>query len=89
LTKGLPKKPTLEWYRENLEAIISDLQQRASAKIALSSLPVLGEDLSSEPNQKIAKYNDVIRETAEKYRVTYLPVNETQVKATVNSEQAR
>jgi lysophospholipase L1-like esterase len=80
LTKALPRKPTLDWYRENLEAIISNLQQRTSAKIALSSLPVLGEDLSSEPNQKIDRYNGVIRETAEKYRVNYLPVNESQVK---------
>ena len=79
LTKRPPKRPTLDFYRESLDAIVSNLQQRTSAKIALSSLPILGEDLSSEPNQKIAKYNNVIREIAEKYGVTYLPVNELQV----------
>jgi lysophospholipase L1-like esterase len=79
LTKRPPKKPTLDFYRESLESIVSDLQKRTNAKIALSSLPVLGEDLSSEPNQKIAKYNNAIRETTEKYGLTYLPVNESQV----------
>ena len=79
LTKRPPKKPTLEFYRENLEAIVSNLQQRTNAKIALLSLPVLGEDLSSEPNQRVNKYNQVIKEIANKYSVSYLPVNERQV----------
>jgi acyl-CoA thioesterase-1 len=79
LTKRPPKKPSLEFYRKNLEAVVSNLQQRTKAKIALLSLPVLGEDLSSEPNQKVAKYNEAIREVADKYGVNYLPVNEQQV----------
>jgi len=76
--KKLPKDPTLEWYRENLEAIVSKLQEKTGAKIALLSVPVLGEDLSSEPNRKVIKYNEVIKEIADKYSVKYLPVNEQQ-----------
>jgi hypothetical protein len=39
-------------------------------------VPVLGEDLSSELNQKVIKYNEAIKEIADKYSVKYLPVNE-------------
>lgn len=78
-TKKLPCTPNLEWYRENLEEIVKRLQQKTEAKIALISLPVLGEDLSSNANQQITKYNDAIREIAERYDLAYLPVNERQV----------
>lgn len=77
--KKLPNNPTLEWYRENLEAIVSKLTEKTSAKIALMSIPVLGEDLSSVPNQQVTKYNEAVREVADKYGVSYLPVNEQQV----------
>lgn len=77
--KKLPKDPTLEWYRENLEAIVSKLQEKTGARVALLSVPVLGEDLSSEPNLKVIKYNEVIKEIADKYSVNYLTVNEQQV----------
>jgi lysophospholipase L1-like esterase len=77
--KKLPRKASLEWYRENLEKIVINLQERTRAKIALLSLSVLGEDLSSEPNQQVIKYNEVIKEIADKYSVNYLPINEQQV----------
>ena len=75
--KGLPQGPTLDWYRENLEAIVNDLRQRTKARIALSTLPPLGEDLTSRPNQTIARYNDAIRGVAEKYHAVLLPVYES------------
>ena len=76
---GLPQRPSLDWYRENLEAIVDNLQQRTGAKIALSSLPVLGEDLTSVPIQLISRYNEAIKGVAEKYHVVFLPVFESQV----------
>jgi lysophospholipase L1-like esterase len=78
--KRLPHNASLEWYRGNLENIVSNLQERTRAKIALLSLSVLGEDLSSKPNQQVIKYNEVIKEIADKYGVNYLPINEEQVK---------
>jgi hypothetical protein len=77
--KGLPQRPTLEWYRENLETMVDNLQKSTSAKIALSSLPVLGEDLASEPNQLVSRYNETIKAVAEKSHVAFLPVYESQV----------
>jgi len=74
--KHLPQKPTLDWYRENLEAVVNGLQQRTKARVALSSLPVLGEDLSSEPNLRTARYNEVIKDIAKSHHATFLPVNE-------------
>jgi len=86
--KGLPQRPTLNWYRENLEAIVSTLQQRTGAKIALSSLPVLGEDLTSEPNRIIGRYNDAIKGVTEKYRVAFLPVYEAQAEYLRSAQRA-
>ncbi|MFF7098331.1 SGNH/GDSL hydrolase family protein [Streptomyces rubradiris] len=66
----------LEDYRVNLEAIIDRIKDKTSARIALMSLPPLGEDLDSEINDKLHDYNAVIKETAARATVDYVPVNE-------------
>ena len=77
--KKLPKRPTIEWYRENLTAIVDRLAKETSARIALLSLPVLGEELGSEPVRRSADYSAVVNEIADTRAVTYLPLNERQV----------
>ena len=77
--KKLPKRPTIEWYRENLTAIVDRLAKESSARIALLSLPVLGEELGSEPVRRSADYSAVVKEIADTRGVTYLPLNERQV----------
>ena len=49
----LPEKPTLAWYRLNVERIIDRLQAETDAKIALLDLPMLGEDLASDMNRRV------------------------------------
>lgn len=63
----------LDQYRANLKAIVEDVK---NARIALLSLPPLGEDPGTEINRTLAGYNAVIKEVAEQTEVDYLPVHE-------------
>ncbi|MBN6041115.1 GDSL-type esterase/lipase family protein [Amycolatopsis sp. 195334CR] len=66
----------LEQYRADLTAIADRLRTGTTARIALLSLPPLGEDLTTGINQSLAGYNAVIQETATRTGVDYLPVHE-------------
>ncbi|MER7079637.1 SGNH/GDSL hydrolase family protein [Saccharopolyspora kobensis] len=66
----------LERYRGNLAAITARIQDRTGARIALMSLPPMGEDLNAEINRRLADYNRAIEETAANAGVDYLPVHE-------------
>ena len=72
----LPEKPTLAWYRLNVERIIDRLQSETDAQIVLLDLPMLGEDLASDMNRRVADYNAVLRAVAAEKRVTCLPLHE-------------
>ena len=78
LTRRFPQPPSAEFYKYNMLRIINTLKERTSAKIALVSLPVLGEDLESIPNQRIKDYNALLKEVADEKQVGYLPVYELQ-----------
>jgi lysophospholipase L1-like esterase len=71
-----PVQLTREWYREHLNGIVTDLRQRTRARIALCSLPMLGEKLDSPINQRVREYNEVVREVAREHVLMYLPVHE-------------
>ncbi|HAX73564.1 MAG TPA: SGNH/GDSL hydrolase family protein [Firmicutes bacterium] len=77
--KHLPIKPNVEWFISNLTEVIQVLKTRTQAKIALVSIPVISEDLLSEPFQRSIKYSEEIRELANREGITYLPLNEQQV----------
>ena len=42
-TKGLPQIPTKDWFEEQIEIFIKTIKEKTSAKIAISTLPWLGE----------------------------------------------
>ena len=73
---NLPQKPDKQWYRENLEKTIVLLKENTTAKIAVLSLPPLGEDSDAEVFKQAKIYSDIIKEIAEENAVSYLPVNE-------------
>jgi lysophospholipase L1-like esterase len=75
--KKLPRAVTLEWYTETLRQIVVDLQRDTSAHIALGSIPILGEQLDSIPNQDVRLFNGAIQALADELGVAYLPVHET------------
>lgn len=64
-------------YRDNLAAIVERIRSRTSARIALMSLPPLGEDLDADINRRVAAYNTEIKKVAARAGVDYVPVHET------------
>lgn len=74
--QGIPEKPTLEWYRQNIEKILERIQSETDAQMAILSLPMLGENLDSEMNQKIKRYNSVLRELADEKAVIFLDLHQ-------------
>jgi len=78
LTGRFPQTPSIEFYKYNMLRIINTLKEKTSAKIALVSLPVLGEDLESMINHLIKDYNALLKDVADEEQVGYLPVYERQ-----------
>jgi lysophospholipase L1-like esterase len=76
--KKLPQLPTEQWYCDNILKIVHYLKENTRAKIALASLPVLGENLTSTFNKTINTYNEHLKEIAVQEQVGYLPVHERQ-----------
>jgi lysophospholipase L1-like esterase len=72
----LPQSPSREWYRENLQKICTELSTRTHARIALLSLPPIGEKLDHPAFAASETYSQVIREVAAAQRLTYLPLHE-------------
>jgi len=72
----LPRSPSREWYRENLLKICTELSARTHARIALLSLPPIGEKLDHPAFAASETYSQVIREVAAAQRLTYLPLHE-------------
>ena len=63
-------------FRANLAAILARLNAGTAARVAVLSLPPLGEDLDSESNRVVDRYNAVIREVAAAHGAAYLPLHE-------------
>jgi acyl-CoA thioesterase I len=74
--KLLPQSPSLSWFCDNLFVLIQTLLQHTRARIAVCSIPPLGEDLEGTPNQQVRMYNGAILAAAEETGVGYLPVFE-------------
>jgi acyl-CoA thioesterase-1 len=74
--KHIPQSPSLAWFGQNFYKIVKRLQNETEAQIAVLSMPMLGEDLTGEMNQRIARYNRLIQETAAVLGADYLPLNE-------------
>jgi lysophospholipase L1-like esterase len=71
--------PSVEWYEENLRAIVRRLQRETKAKLALSSLSPIGEDPEHEAWRRVELYNAVVRRLAEEKEISYLPLHERMV----------
>lgn len=75
----LPQKPDKDFYKENLYDIIKLLKNNTKAEIAVMSLPLIGEELDSEINQKVSEYNEIIKSAVKEFDIDYLPLNEKQI----------
>lgn len=66
----------VDQYRADLGALVSRIKSRTSARIALLSLPPLGEDLDAPIHHRLAGFNTAIENIATTAGIGYLPVNE-------------
>ena len=72
----IPEKPSLEWYRQNVERIVDRIQDETEAQIALLEIPMLGEDLESDLNQRVKTYNASLKSIAADKHIPLLPLHE-------------
>jgi lysophospholipase L1-like esterase len=87
--KHIPHKPTLLNYCVNIASIVKRLKKETDSKIAILSLPVIGENLNSLENNTIAEYNAELFRIAKKDSIAYLPVNENFKKILIKNVEGR
>ena len=68
--------PDFAQFQANCRQLVDRLTGETRARIALASLPVIGEDLHHEANRRADQYSAFIKELAGQRGVTYLPVRE-------------
>ena len=71
-----PEPPSAATFRQNLTALLSRLRRETTARVALLSLPPLGENLTHEANRRAEAYSAIIREVAAAEGAAYLPLRE-------------
>jgi hypothetical protein len=73
---GLPERPSMAVFERNLASILCFIRQSSPVvKIALCTLPPLGEDLSSRANKMVREANEIIERVAKSDDVcSVLPV---------------
>lgn len=82
IVKRLPHAPSAAWFRENLAAIARGLRHSGRARVALCSLPPIGEDArSAEPfqhelNRRSDQLNAMIKDIAQEEGVGYIALHE-------------
>jgi lysophospholipase L1-like esterase len=76
--KKIPHEPSLSHYSNNMLSVVQRLKRDTDAKVAIASLPVLGENLGSLENRTIEKYNAKLQRIGKEEAVVYLPVYEKQ-----------
>jgi lysophospholipase L1-like esterase len=76
--KKIPHEPSIFHYRKNITNIVEQLKADTKARIAMASLPIIGENLGSLENITISEYNSELKSIAGKENVNYLPVFEKQ-----------
>lgn len=76
--KKLQEKPFIDKYRENLDHILHSLKGRSRAKIAVMSIPLIGEKLNDKANAQAEIYSEIIEQLANTHKIAYLPLQEKQ-----------
>ena len=71
----LPEVPTLDKYKEYLPKIIDRLS--VSSKVAICTLPPVGENKESKVNQHVNQFNDFIKIVAKEKNINILQVSDS------------
>ncbi|MHA1936233.1 MAG: SGNH/GDSL hydrolase family protein [Candidatus Thorarchaeota archaeon] len=75
----LPRRPSHDWFRENLLVLVNRLKNETQARIALLSIPPLGEVPDHAAFAQSTRYSRTVEEVARETNVTYLPLHEKMV----------
>ncbi|MDC1386415.1 SGNH/GDSL hydrolase family protein [Candidatus Thioglobus sp.] len=73
LSNKLPEIPTFENYQKLLPKLLDNLN--GASKIALCTLPPIGENKDSAINEHVRKFNDFIELTAKNKNINLIPVS--------------
>ena len=71
-TKNLPQVPSIEWFEEQIEIFVDKIKKNTSAKIAITTLPWLGEQGDASIISVIKNHNKIIKRIALKYDLSIL-----------------
>ncbi len=82
---GIPQAPDEAWFRENLTKLCETLKSSTKAKIALLSIPPIGEEPEHAAFKQSQKFSAIIKDVADKERVTYIPLNEKLTEMLISS----
>jgi lysophospholipase L1-like esterase len=74
--KRLPERPSPYFFRENLVGIVRTLKRETEARVALFSIPPIGEEPGHYAYLRTEDYSLIIRGVAEEEGVEYLPLRE-------------
>ncbi|UCH38275.1 MAG: hypothetical protein JSV76_03735 [Candidatus Bathyarchaeota archaeon] len=72
----LPQPSTLTYFTSNLQSLVTRLKAQTKAKIAILSLPPIGEDLNQPITQASIAFSRAIHDVAEHQSIEYLPLQE-------------
>lgn len=72
--KKLPQLPDAAFYQRSLDALLGELQSRPDTRVAVCTLPFLGEDLGSAVNERVRAYNALVHQVAAARGVEVLDV---------------
>ena len=70
----LPQVPTLKKYKEHLNELIEKIGLQS--KIAICTLPPIGENVNSKVNKHVSLFNDFIKLIADQKNLSLLPVSD-------------
>lgn len=68
--------PDLAGFQENYRELLRRLRSETRARVAVASLPPMGEDPASDVNRRADQYSAFVKQLTEEQGVTYLPVRE-------------
>jgi lysophospholipase L1-like esterase len=82
----LPRDPDKEWYKESLSSLVMRLKSETNSKIALISIPTIGEASEHPAFIRSTEYGKIVHEVAEQLDVTYLPLQEAMIERLKENE---
>ena len=71
-TKNLPHTPSIDWFEEQIEIFVDEIKKNTSAKIAITTLPWLGELEDATIINVIKNHNKIIKRIALKYDISII-----------------